>query len=121
MLGWFVENYSVESAMLHEASSLGTLTAKHIKAGRVSNAFRDQNIDVHRIKKYFDKDGWLAILKTMEDKEKEAWSCSVCLQALDHEQIGCDSCLEWYHLNCAGLNKIPKSKKWFCISCYSSI
>ena len=65
---------------------IGTLTAKHIKAGRVSNAFRDQNIDVHRIKKYFDKDGWLAILKTMEDKEKEAWSCSVCLQALDHDK-----------------------------------
>ena len=31
--------------------------------------------------------------------------------------IGCDRCLEWFHLTCANLKRTPKAKNWFCLSC----
>lgn len=118
MLRWFVEAHSAEMALIGMK-----LTENHIKdRDRISDAFRDENIDVHRIKQYFSSPGWLKVLELMEEKKDSDWSCVVCSIALDKEsQVGCDSCLEWYHFSCVGLNKAPKSKKWYCVRCYSNL
>ena len=116
MLRWFVETHSVEMALTGT-----TLTEIHIKKKRhVSDAFRDHNIDVHRIKDYFSKSGWKKLLEMIQEKKKNDWACSVCSLALDNEQVGCDSCLEWYHFSCVGLSKQPKTKKWYCMRCYNN-
>ena len=33
------------------------------------------------------------------------------------EMVGCDSCVNWYHLSCVKLKNVPKTKTWCCTSC----
>ena len=33
--------------------------------------------------------------------------------------IICDSCLTWYHFQCANISTNPKRKIWFCRDCYA--
>ena len=43
--------------------------------------------------------------------------CPICTHTLDGESLGCDQCLEWFHIGCTGLPKAPKNKFWFCRDC----
>lgn len=31
--------------------------------------------------------------------------------------IGCDSCDDWYHWSCLGINQEPAVNKWYCSKC----
>ncbi|KAJ8260467.1 hypothetical protein GJAV_G00182540 [Gymnothorax javanicus] len=53
MLKWFVSSHSAEIALMGT-----TLTEAHVKAvDDTSDAFKDDNVDVHRIKEYFSPSG----------------------------------------------------------------
>ena len=46
---------------------------------RISDAVRDkENINIHRIEKYFEENAWLSLLAIMEKKEKCKWTCLKC-------------------------------------------
>lgn len=91
--------------------------------GQVSEAINDhENVDIHRIQKYFDTDAWLDTLQLSEDKSHFGWLCPVCAKVIDddnEDSIACDRCLLWSHFGCTSLKKRPKNKNWFCRSCKS--
>jgi hypothetical protein len=49
----------------------------------------------------------------------QQWACPACNIADDSvPMIGCDSCDDWYHMNCVGLTKAPpKNQSWYCNKC----
>ena len=66
-------------------------------------------------------------------KKLQEWKCHFCQLDLNTTinsdgdevksnkkfkiSIGCDYCLEWYHLKCAELRRRPKGKLWMCFDC----
>ncbi|CAB3983003.1 zinc finger SWIM domain-containing 3-like [Paramuricea clavata] len=80
----------------------------------------DEIVNVYRVKKYFSTDGWNTMSHLLEKIANEVgWHCKTCLRELNEkqEQIGCDVCLEWFHLTCTGKSVPPKTKSWICRSC----
>ena len=71
----------------------------------------DENVCIHLIRKYFTFDAWNQVKMVVDVlKDKGCWICRVCLQPLTGKSIACDSCLEWYHLQCIWFKKSPKKK-----------
>lgn len=71
-------------------------------------------------------DNKTTILKLEEEKLVQSSSTTevlycYCRQPYNEEfsMVACDNLgcsIEWYHFNCAGINKAPKGK-WFCREC----
>jgi len=121
MLQWFVNNQRfVDEALtrnrLIRAEELIT------DAEKIPVKCLDECITLSRIRKYFKSNAWEFILKMVEKvKEKSNWYCQVCCSDIDDaESIGCDTCLEWYHIKCSGLSQRPKKKNWICRNCYKT-
>ena len=78
------------------------------------------DVAIHQVKKYFSFDGWKVVMNVYKVlKERGEWECRVCRQSLQKSiSVGCDGCLEWYHLRCLGLDDAPKRKTWFCRACF---
>ena len=92
---------------------------------RISDAVREEeNINIHRIEKYFEENAWLSLLAIMEKKEKCKWTCLKCKAVIStKDSIHCDRCLSWCHFQCVPIRKRPEIKNWYCNTCkakYSS-
>ena len=86
----------------------------------ITDTIRDtQNVDVHRVQKYFTSKGWLAVLSVLKEKENSEWFCPICDKVISSTQnsIACDRCLLWCHFSCTTLTKMPKCRNWFCKGC----
>ena len=47
-----------------------------------------------------------------------AYNCPICQQLSVKEVIGCDRCMEWFHLQCLVIQEeLPNVKTWFCCIC----
>ena len=79
-------------------------------------------VTLSRIRKYFKANAWELILELVKEVEENSkWYCRVCCDELDNEEsIGCDACLDWYHIKCSGLSQKTKKKTWICRSCYKT-
>ncbi|KAK3086706.1 hypothetical protein FSP39_022259 [Pinctada imbricata] len=120
MLSWIVPNSMVDVAVATECQ----LNIDSIKLTKdIPYKIFDENVNIERIKKYFTKDAWKYLKDLLrEKKESECWVCSVCTEDLDAcESLGCDRCLEWQHMKCAGLKMPPKMLYWFCKTCKSNV
>ncbi len=82
----------------------------------------DESVSLARVRKYFRANAWKTVADLVERvMEESTWFCVVCNNELDTgESIGCDACLEWYHMKCAGVQNKPKKKVWICRSCYKT-
>ena len=92
---------------------------------RITDAIIDENVDVHLIRKYFTYTAWLLVGQVLKRKQKKmTWVCNICNQDLHAKTSGpsfiCESCLLWFHFAYVGLSKQPKTKNWFCRSCYAA-
>ena len=107
MLSWLVKHKA------QDIISYETLLEPHNlkKARNISNAIRDESILLARIRSYFTEEGWTEVLKLKKQVERISWLCNVCHSDLNDRQVACDSCLEWLHLQCAGLKNFPRKKK----------
>lgn len=80
----------------------------------------DQTINVYRVKKYFTNSAWKIILILLKKIEKEkSWDCKSCDREFKESDVavGCDACLEWFHVKCIGKAAPPKAKTWVCRTC----
>jgi hypothetical protein len=88
---------------------------------KVPKKILDDIVNIYRVKKYFSLDGWKKMSNILQTVEEESfWECPTCRRILDDKkpQIGCDACLEWFHLECIGKSRAPKAKSWICRACF---
>ena len=86
----------------------------------ISDLLRDEKyVDLHRIEKYFEDSAWTECLKLCEKKKSSKWFCSVCQKiiSMSTDSVACERCLEWSHLSCTSLKKLPKVRNWYYKSC----
>ena len=89
---------------------------------RITVSCLDENVCLSSCKKYFTDEGWLALESLVAAIAKSPrYFCGRCTNPIDDDtkdSILCESCLIWYHYQCMNIKKKPKSKHWFCRSCY---
>ena len=114
VLGWIVDTRTVTEAMQRNY----LIGEEDIDRDNIPSQLKDTQVDIHMLRRYFDSEGW-KLLNTISDKiQVEEWKCGECKEPLNtSESIACDSCLEWNHLTCIKLKKIPKCKYWYCSYC----
>ena len=80
------------------------------RANQLSPKLHDVNVELQRVKKYFESSAWDVLQALITEKEQfPNWLCSTCQEDLhDFESIQCDSCLNWHHLKCVSLKTAPK-------------
>lgn len=51
--------------------------------------------------------------------EEQVWLCPLCSSPQQNQNmIGCDSCDDWYHFRCVGIDSEPPNRqKWYCPEC----
>lgn len=120
LLGWFVSKEDVNLAVM-EPGYLIDEDSVEVMPENVVDGVMDENVDISLIEKYFTPDAWMLIEDVVTQKRrKRHFTCSCCSEALTEScqwVIACDHCLCWFHLNCVGLRKLPKTKHWFCRNC----
>ena len=121
MLGWFVD-VDILSAVLKNPKKLIEEEDVEIRPENITIAAIDENIDVHLIRRYFSNEAWLQVMGTIEQKRNNpVYVCKSCSHNLDEsESVCCDHCLVWFHTQCVGLKRSPKSHYWFCRGCHES-
>ena len=120
ILSWFVDATVADRAIkLHNLIEEEDVECK---PELVADAVADENVDIHLVRKYFTSDAWMLVAEAVKHKlKKMVWTCHACFHDLRTEQsIGCDSCLLWFHFKCVGLTTLPKSRNWFCRSCFAA-
>ena len=123
MLLWFVDKKIAELALKQGV----LIEEEHVecRSERITDAVADENVDVYLIRKYFTYDAWLLVEQVLKRKQKKmTWVCNACHRDLHTKTSGpsiiCESCLLWFHFAFVGLSKQPKTKNWFCRSCYAA-
>jgi zinc finger SWIM domain-containing protein 3 len=119
VLSWFVD-CTVVGRVLEQHGQLIKEEEVECIPEKINNAVLDENVDIYLIRKYFSNDAWLLVEDVLSRKrENVSWICVSCNQDLHSRQsIICDLCMNWHHLDCVGLTKIPKTRNWFCRCCY---
>lgn len=119
ILGMLTTNDAASRA-LHEDKLIDEEDLEE-RVEKIPKKILEETINVFRVKKYFTNSAWkkMQILQKRVAKEK-SWDCNTCHRVLKkHEKaVGCDACLEWYHVKCTGKSEPPKAKTWVCRSCY---
>ena len=94
-----------------------------VRPEKISASCLDENVCLESCRKYFSEDAWMAVVNLMDTiRKKPVWYCGRCTNPISDESessVVCDCCLSWYHFKCLNLKQSPKSKLWFCQSCYS--
>ena len=78
----------------------------------IPDTVRDEDIDIHRVEKYFNQTGWYATLENFHKKEKNGWTCLSCHKHISKEEssVICERCLRSCHFSCTNLKRPPKSR-----------
>ena len=119
IISWFVDKKIAERAL--RAHQLIEEDQVECRPERIPAAVVDENVDVHLVRRHFSSDAWVLIESVVKQKAKMKWTCQTCYHDLHTEQsILCDSCLLWFHFRCVGLTRQPKTRNWFCRSCFAA-
>ena len=120
MLSWFVDKQVKESVLSRKR--VVEESDVEIRPERIPSSCLDENICIQSIQKYFSVDAWAAVEQVLEVvKRNPVWFCGNCARRIDDDtesSIICESCLSWFHFDCVGLKKSPKSRQWFCRQCH---
>ena len=97
-------------------------------ANDMSDAVMDSLFDITLARHRFDDDAYSKAKRMIRQRRAgKLFSCKRCKIRLEEEEdqdvVGCDACLEWYHLNsCTSLKTLPKKNStWFCTDCVTSV
>jgi hypothetical protein len=81
----------------------------------------DSVVTISRIKQFCTFEAWKYLKNAIQQLKEITWDCASCGDDIEKkDSIGCDSCLDWYHISCLGLANPPKRKIWICRKCHSS-
>ena len=74
ILGFFVEEKDIEEVFRVSGMLLGQKSVETIPEN-IPSAALDSHIDVNIIRKFSDRDGWMALTATMEERRQLPWFC----------------------------------------------
>ena len=115
MLSWITDEQTIYN-VIHKRCQLSETQVP--SASEMPSQWKDQQVDIDVLTRFFDGDGWANIEKVYQESLVEPWKCSMCVELMsDREFIGCDAHLEWNHLDCVTLKKAPRSKYWYYPKC----
>lgn len=119
MLGWFVDDSVVERVT--RGDDLVQEKEVESRPEKIPRKCLDENICIDKIRKYFTFEAWSVLENCVCTlRTQDIWFCASCSTDLKNGMsLACDNCLEWYHLKCVGLKRVPKAKHWFCRSCHT--
>ena len=117
ILSWLVDYNVAETAL--KGDELIEEENIECRPEKIPCSILDENVDVYLVRHYFTVDAWMLVEDVIKQKKEiDIWLCSVCQKDVHCQQsIICESCMNWYHFTCVGLNKTPKRKNWFCKYC----
>ena len=122
MLSWFLDR-QVKEAVL-KRKRLVEEEDVEIRPERIPSACLEDDVCIRSIQKYFTADAWCAVTNVLDVlRSNVVWYCGICAKEINDEiedSIKCDSCLTWFHFQCARIKKCPKVKEWFCRHCCAS-
>ena len=84
----------------------------------ISSICKDELFDLSICVDMFTAQAWETVTKLNNGGVQRPWYCGKCKDVLVGESVGCDTCLEWFHLSCMNLPKLPRTKFWYCCSEY---
>ncbi|CAB3995110.1 zinc finger SWIM domain-containing 1-like [Paramuricea clavata] len=117
MLSWLLSKDDVTSAL---SGGIIDETAVEVRPEKVHPGLIDENVNVSRLRPYFNKDAWLLVNQIIAQvRQDPTWLCNVCKCDVEEDCVSCDSCLNWFHFECVTLKNAPKAKYWFCRKCHS--
>ena len=118
MLGWMQPGDLTEKAVCSERLESDEIGDNlHFQSNLL-----DENVNWASVKNWFTDCAWSKVSDAMMKLENSAkWNCYSCSSNLSlSTSVVCESCLNWYQLNCVGLTSVPKKAVWFCHLCYGS-
>ena len=118
MFSWLSSKDDVSSAL---SGCIIDETAVEVSPKKGHPALIDENVNVLRLRPYFNKDAWLLVNQVIEQVKQEPTRLyKICKGDFEEDCVSCDSGLNWFHFRCVVLKKPPKAKFWFCRRCYGS-
>ena len=82
----------------------------------------DENVCIESCRKYFYPDACVSVKAVvMVVKSHPIWHCGLFWNVIDddmEDSIVCVPCLTCFHFHCISLKCPPKSKLWYCLTCY---
>lgn len=119
-LSWFVDEELSSAVLRMNGKQLIEEESVDVLPENLPDAILDDNVDVHLIRKYFTNDAWLLVKDVVARKQNNPiYRCKSCQHDLHlSPSIVCDHCLYWFHMQCVGLKRKPKTRHWFCRNCY---
>ena len=119
MLSWFVDSGVAIGALNGDVI---TEEEVEVRPEKVCASCLDEHVCLKRCRKYFTSDAWLAVEDVVGRlRDNPLWYCGRCSKPIYDEKessIVCDCCLSWFHFTCVNMKRQPKSREWFCRSCY---
>ena len=114
ILGWFVDDNVIDKAM---TGKLIEENEVEVNPENVPATCLDENVGLPSVQFRFTEDAWMAVINLVSTiRSNPTWFCPRCLQKAETDVIVCESCLQWYHLNCVRLNSY-KGRRWYCRTC----
>ena len=120
ILTWFVDLQIGKDAI--DGSRITEEDDVEMRPEMVSSSCTDEYVCLDMCRKYCTREAWAAINSVVSViQANPTWYCGRCTrEIIDDEQnsIVCERCLVWYHFDCVGLKRSPKSRVWICRSCF---
>ncbi len=112
IIGWLT-NKSFDQ-IVKKKSAIGDI----IQDANIFNRLRNDTIDLRCVKKYTDHQCYKYLQEEVEKLEDERWACAKCKRNLSGYQLMCNSCLDWFHIDCLNISKEnAKTITYFCSMC----
>lgn len=112
IIGWLT-NKSFDQVIKKKAA-IGDI----IQDANMFNRLRNDGIDLRCIKKYTDPQCYKYLQEEVAKLEDERWACTKCKRNLSGFQLMCNSCLDWFHIDCVNISKEKaKTITFFCSKC----
>lgn len=120
ILLWFLKPQIANAAL---AGNIVQQQELNLTSELVPASILDDNVCIESCRKYFSHNAWAAIQRVVDEvRNHPVWYCGRCKLPIHDEEessIMCNCCLCWFHFTCMSFERAPKSKTWFCRSCYT--
>lgn len=116
MLEWMDLKTNILKNVLDEEYLLQITDLKNLNV--IIQPFLNDDVDETLLKSYMTSDCFEQFSSEMEKCiKRKKFICAYCLKKLSEDPVGCDHCMGWVDLKCAGFTTEPDLDVWYCNKC----